>query len=70
MQTVKQLGDYTAARGHPLKPRTIQEALGELEAAALAEGTEAVSGLPRYWSTTDPPEPPVAGESDGNGGPS
>ncbi|HEY2956622.1 MAG TPA: AAA family ATPase [Actinomycetota bacterium] len=70
MQTVKQLGDYTAARGHPLKPRTIQEALGELEAAALAEGTEAISGLPRYWSATDPPEPPTAGEPNGDGGPS
>jgi hypothetical protein len=69
MQTVKQLGDYTAARGHPLKPRTIQEALGELEAAALAEGTEAVSGLARYWSATDPPEAPAAGHPGADGGP-
>jgi hypothetical protein len=70
MQTVKQLGDYTAARGHPLKPRTIQEALGELEAAALAEGSEAVSGLARYWSATDPPKASAAGEPPGDGGPS
>jgi AAA domain len=70
MQTVKQLGDWTAARGHPLKPRTIQEALGELEAAALAEGTEAASGLPRYWSATDPAEASATGEPDAKGGPS
>lgn len=29
--------------------------------AALSEGTEAVSGLARYWSPTDPPEAPAAG---------
>ncbi len=33
MQTVKQLGDRLAQAGHPLKPRTIQAALGQLEAA-------------------------------------
>jgi hypothetical protein len=50
LQTVKQLGDHLAAQGHPLKPRTIQEALAELEAAGLAHGTEAAQGLSRYWS--------------------
>jgi Fe2+ or Zn2+ uptake regulation protein len=33
MQTVKQLGDRLAETSRPLKPRTIQAALGELEAA-------------------------------------
>jgi hypothetical protein len=51
MQTVQQLGDYTAAQGRELKKRTIQDALAELEAAGLATGTEAVQGLSRYWSS-------------------
>jgi hypothetical protein len=59
MQTVKQLGDYTAAQGHQLKKRTIQEALTELEERGLAVGTDAASGLARYWS---PARPPDAGE--------
>jgi AAA domain len=50
MQTVKQLGDHTAAQGHQLKKRTIQEALTELEERGLAVGTDAASGLARYWS--------------------
>jgi AAA domain len=54
LQTVKQLGDQLAAQGHPLKPRTIQEALAELEAAGLAQGTEAAQGLSRYWSPSNP----------------
>jgi hypothetical protein len=54
LQTVKQLGDHLAAQGHPLKPRTIQEALADLEAAGLARGTEAAQGLSRYWSPTGP----------------
>jgi AAA domain len=58
-QTVKQLGDYTAAQGHQLKKRTIQEALTELEERGLAVGTDAASGLARYWS---PARPPDAGE--------
>ena len=68
MQSVKQLGDRTAAAGHPLKERTLQEALTELEAAALAEGTEPVTGMPRYWSPAGPAEAPVASEPDGGGG--
>jgi hypothetical protein len=56
LQTVKQLGDATAAQGHPLKPRTIQEALADLEAAGLAQGTEAAQGLSRYWSPANPPQ--------------
>jgi hypothetical protein len=40
MQTVKQLGDRLAQAGHPLKPRTIQTALAEVEAAGLAAGSE------------------------------
>jgi hypothetical protein len=61
MQTVKQLGDRTAAQGHPLKERTLQTGLGELEAAGLAAGTQPAPGLARYWSavdsTGDPAEP-------------
>jgi hypothetical protein len=59
MQSVKQLGDYTAAQGHQLKKRTIQEALTELEERGLAVGTDAASGLARYWS---PASRPDAGE--------
>jgi hypothetical protein len=50
LQTVKQLGDRLAEAGHPLKPRTIQLALGELEAAGLAAGSEEGNGRARYWS--------------------
>jgi hypothetical protein len=53
-QTVKQLGDRLAEAGHALKPRTIQVALGELEAAGLAEGSEQGPGLARYWSPATP----------------
>jgi AAA domain len=56
LQTVKQLGDRLAAQGHPLKARTIQEALADLEAAGLAAGTEAAQGLSRYWSPANPPQ--------------
>jgi AAA domain len=56
MQTVKQLGDHTAAQGHQLKKRTIQEALTELEERGLAVGTDAASGLARYWSPASPPD--------------
>ena len=58
MQTVKQLGDRTAANDHPLKDRTLQEALADLAAAGLAEGTDDGPGLARSWSPTDPAEPP------------
>jgi hypothetical protein len=34
LQPVKQPGDWLVQAGHPLRPRTIQTALGELEAAA------------------------------------
>jgi hypothetical protein len=54
MQTVKQLGDRLAQAGHPLKPRTIQTALGELEAAGLAAGSEEGNGRARYWSPATP----------------
>jgi AAA domain len=53
-QTVKQLGDRLAEAGHALKPRTIQVALGELEAAGLAAGSEQGPGLARYWSSATP----------------
>ncbi len=55
MQTVKHLGDHLAAQGHPLRERTIQDALADLEAAGLAEGTEAIPGMARYWSPATPP---------------
>jgi AAA domain len=54
MQTVKQLGDRLAEAGRPLKPRTIQTALGELEAAGLASGSEEGNGRARYWSPATP----------------
>jgi hypothetical protein len=63
MQTVKQLGDRLAQAGHPLKPRTIQTALGELEAVGLASGSEEGSGRARYWS----PATLGAGADDGGG---
>jgi hypothetical protein len=63
LQTVKQLGDRLAQAGHPLKPRTIQLALGELEAAGLAAGSEEGSGRARYWSPTTGSDP-----EDGGGG--
>ncbi len=53
-QTVKQLGDRLAEAGRPLKPRTIQTALGELEAAGLAQGSEEGNGRARYWSPATP----------------
>ena len=70
MQTVKQLGDRLAQAGHPLKPRTIQTALGELEAAGLARGSEEGSGRARYWSPTTPdPDADRAGDGQaGDGG--
>jgi AAA domain-containing protein len=66
MQTVAQLGDRTAADGHQLRARTIQEALNDLEAAGLAAGTDPGAGLARYWSPTTPDRPPVDG-MDGGG---
>jgi hypothetical protein len=54
MQTVKQLGDRLAAQGHPLKKRTLQHALGELEAAGLVEGTQDGNGRAGYWSAATP----------------
>jgi hypothetical protein len=70
LQTVKQLGDRLAQAGHPLKPRTIQTALGELEAAGLAAGSEEGSGRARYWSPTTPNPDADSGGDDqlGNGG--
>jgi AAA domain len=64
MQSVAQLGDRTAADGHQLKARTIQEALNDLEAAGLAAGTDPGAGLARYWSPTEP-----TGQSDDGGDP-
>jgi hypothetical protein len=63
-QTVKQLGDRLAEAGHALKPRTIQVALGELEAAGLAAGSEEGPGLARYWS---PATPTDSADSEGDG---
>jgi hypothetical protein len=70
MQTVKQLGDRLAQAGHPLKPRTIQTALGELEAAGLAAGSEEGNGRARLWSSTTPnPDADHAGDHQpGDGG--
>jgi hypothetical protein len=67
MQTVKQLGDRLAQDGHPLKPRTIQTALGELEAAELAVGSEEGSDRARYWSPAAP-NPDSGQDQAGDGG--
>ena len=66
-QTVKQLGDRRAGAGRPLKPRTIQTALGELEATGLACGSEEGNGRARYWSPTTPEQASDNG-ADGRGG--
>ena len=70
LQTVKQLGDRLAQAGHPLKPRTIQTALGELEAIGLAAGSEEGNGRARYWSPATPnPDADSAGDGQpGDGG--
>jgi hypothetical protein len=69
LQTVKQLGDRLAETGRPLKPRTIQTALGELEAAGLAGGSEEGNGRARYWSpTTSTAGTDDSGNKTGNGG--
>jgi len=62
LQSVKQQGDRVARAGHPLKPRTIQTALGELEAAGMAQGSEEGNGRARYWS---PATPDTAGRGEG-----
>jgi hypothetical protein len=54
LQTVKQLGDRLAQAGHPLKPRTIQTALGELEGTGLTAGSDEGNGRARYWSPATP----------------
>jgi hypothetical protein len=69
LQTVKQLGDRLAQAGHPLKPRTIQTALGELEAAGLAQGSEEGNGRARYWSPTTANHDPNDGADGGEGTP-
>jgi hypothetical protein len=69
LQTVKQLGDRLAQAGHPLKPRTIQTALGELEVAGLAAGSEEGNGRARYWSPATFASGPDGGEDEpGDGG--
>jgi AAA domain len=65
LQTVKQLGDQLARAGHPLKPRTIQTALGELEGAGLAAGSEEGNGRARYWSPSIPATDDDAGRGEG-----
>jgi hypothetical protein len=70
MRTVKQLGDRLAQAGHPLKPRTIQTALGELEAAELAAESQEGNGRARYWSptTSNPDADRASDDQAGNGG--
>jgi hypothetical protein len=46
----------------PLKAGTIQTALAELEAAGLAEGTDAPNGRARYWSPTTPADDRAAAD--------
>jgi AAA domain len=47
--TVREVGDHTAADGHPLKRPTIDKALRDLERAGLADGIHAASGLAGTW---------------------
>ena len=62
-------GDRLAQAGHPLKPRTIQTALGELEVAGLAAGSEEGNGRARYWSPATSASGPDGGEDEpGDGG--
>jgi hypothetical protein len=70
MQTARQLGDRLAADGHPLRHRTLQAALAELDAAELAEGTDPEPGMARYWSATTPDDPDAdeTGGGDPGGG--
>jgi hypothetical protein len=57
--------DRLAQAGHPLKPRTIQTALAELEAAGLARGSEEGNGRARYWSPAAPDIVDHAGRGEG-----
>jgi len=52
MVSTAQIGDRIAddGRGFPLKHRTIQVSLQELEGLGLVEGTEAAAGVARYWT--------------------
>jgi len=52
MSSAAQVQETTAHDGHahPLRTRTVQAALVELERFALVEGTEAAAGMPRYWT--------------------
>jgi len=68
LQTVKQLRDRLAQAGHPLKPRTIQTALGELEHAGLAAGSEEGNGRARYWSPTSPTSDASVGDGEAGAG--
>ncbi len=71
MQTARQLGDRLAADGHPLRHRTLQAALAELDAAELAAGTDPEPGMARYWSATPTPDPqsdPGGDPAGGDGG--
>jgi hypothetical protein len=69
LQTVKQLGDRLAQASHPLKLRTLQLALGELEAAGLAAGSEEGNGRTRYCSPAIAyPDADNAGDDQGGDG--
>jgi hypothetical protein len=60
MQTVKHLGDRLAQAGHPLKPRTIQTALGELEAAGWPPGARKATAEPATGHRPPPIRMPTA----------
>jgi len=47
--TVRQIGDDLAGGGHPLKPRTIQDALRKLSDAGEVDEFEADPGKPSLW---------------------
>jgi hypothetical protein len=50
--TVLQVGDFLAVdgEGKPLKKRTIQDALADLEDAGLAASNDPLPGFPGVWS--------------------
>jgi hypothetical protein len=54
-QSTAQIQDRTAndGQGLPLKRRTVQAALADLETGGAAVGTPSVNGSQRYWSEAD-----------------
>jgi hypothetical protein len=60
MQTVKQLGDRLAQAGHPLKPRTIQTALGSWRRPGWRRGVRRATAEPATGHRPPPIRMPTA----------